>query len=144
MGHPRSFYDAEPSFGFPGDVWPTFEVKSLRAPRKDHKHYGVEQLLLFNPSLDMNVTTDQELLGYFDFDGAETVFFLTRARAFNATLSLTTAQGTLYTGAGKTGALGSATQSFAALTGVSKGVDLTLNADATGAILLSNDMQFSL
>ncbi|MCC6752058.1 MAG: hypothetical protein IT371_30680 [Deltaproteobacteria bacterium] len=74
-------------------------------------------------NVDFNSTADQPL--YLNASR----FIVRRVVAANATVSLTTAAGGIYTGAGKTGtAIVPAAQTYAALTASNKFLDLTLDA----------------
>lgn len=124
---------------------------SVRASRTDHVHpaYGLEQLLFSKRDLNMNATTDQQLNRIWDpgvdQDGAAVTFgfIITRIRFFNASISLTTAQGGIYTSPSKAGvALMATTHPYTGLTGATLGIDATLAAAAldelsAGALYLS-------
>lgn len=92
---------------------------------------GIEQVLFKLIGANMNVTTDQpfSLIG----GSLPPNFFLTRIRAVNASLSLTTAAGGVYDTASKGGTpLVAAAQAYAALTAATIGLDLTLAAYGNG------------
>jgi len=84
------------------------------------------EVLLFQLlTANMNITTDQALVKLLGF----TNFLITRIRAVNSSGNLTTAAGGLYTGAAKSGnAVVAAAQTYAALTGSTLGMELTLAA----------------
>lgn len=91
----------------------------------DHRHsmLNVDQVIFSKRALNMNVATDQAL----DKNGLFTSFLLTRIRFANASISLTTAVGGIYTRAAKAGiAVVAAAQAYAALTGATTGLDLTI------------------
>lgn len=142
MGHPRSFYDAEESFLLNNHPTKGMEGDSLRSPRKDHRHYGVDQLLYYKMGLNMNSVADQQLDRVVILP-EDTAIMLTRARVFNCGVNLTTAQGTLYTGPAKAGALGAATQPYTGISGSGKGIDLTWAAAAL-EIQFITDLYFAL
>jgi hypothetical protein len=87
---------------------------------------------------NMNVTTDQE----FERLGVYPSYIITAIRCCNASTSLTTAAGGIYSAASKGGdTLVAAGQAYSTLTGSTLGLDLTLAAVArgvrTGAPILS-------
>lgn len=88
------------------------------------------ELLLFKLiTANMNTTADQSFVKQFDF----TNYIITRIRTANASTSLSTAAGGIYTAASKGGsALVASGQAYSALTGSTLGVDLTLAAVALG------------
>lgn len=92
--------------------------------------YNQQESVLFRLlSANMNVTTDQALVKMLGF----TTFLITRVRVANASISLTTAAGGIYTGASKAGnAVVAAGQTYAALTAANIGMDLTLAAVGQG------------
>lgn len=74
---------------------------------------------------DMNVDTDQALVKQGTFGS----FVIVGVRAFNASTSLTTAVGGIYTAAAKAGiAIVAANQAYSALTAATIGADLTVAA----------------
>lgn len=86
-------------------------------------HPQVEMLLFRLNGADMNSTADQPIIRQF----ACSSFLITRIRMVDASLSLTTAVGGIYTGASKTGVtVVSAAQAYSALTGATLGMDLTV------------------
>lgn len=91
--------------------------------------FNAERLLYFITTADMNVTTDQA----FTKVGTFTTWMPTVIRAVNASTSLTTAAGGIYDTAAKGGTpLVAAAQAYAALTGATLGLDLTLAAYGKG------------
>lgn len=93
---------------------------------------GVLQLLFRLTSANMNVTTDQAFVPYLWTPGAQ--FLIERIRVVNASISLTTAAGGLYTAASKGGnAIVAAAQAYSTLTGATIGLDLTVAAVGAGA-----------
>lgn len=91
----------------------------------DHVHSGVgeSQRLFAGIGLNFNVTTDQALTKF----GAFTSFIIERIRVYDASTSLTTAQGSLYTGAGKTGiVIMTTTTVFTGATGATVGSDIII------------------
>ena len=92
---------------------------------------GISQLLFKLIGANMNVTTDQAftLIG----GAVPANYFITRIRAVNASLSLTTAAGGVYDTASKGGTtLVAAAQVYSALTAATLGLDLTLTAYGNG------------
>jgi len=86
-------------------------------------HPQVEMLLFRLNGANMNSTADQPIIRQF----ACSSFLITRIRMVDASLSLTTAVGGIYTGASKTGVtVVSAAQAYSALTGATLGMDLTV------------------
>lgn len=80
-------------------------------------------LLFYKRGCDLNVTTDNILVKQFDC----ATFIIDNIRACNASISLTTAVGGIYTAASKGGiAVVANTQGYSALTGPTLGVALTL------------------
>ena len=99
---------------------------------------GQEQVLFRLTGANMNVTTDQE----FERLGVFGPYIITTIRCANASTSLTTAAGGIYSAASKGGdTLVAAGQAYSTLTGSTLGLDLTLAAVArgirTGAPILS-------
>lgn len=100
---------------------------------------GVEQLLFTKVAANMNLDTDQALIP----TGAFSSIIITGVRCVNASTSLTTAAGGIYTAASKGGiAVVAAAQAYSALTGPTLGAELTLAAAgldilATSALYLS-------
>lgn len=91
----------------------------------DHRHsvLGMSQLLFTKAGANMNVATDQQLDKVWDFND----YLIERIRVVNASISLTTAVGGFYTAAAKAGiAVVAAGQAYAALTGPTLGLDLTV------------------
>ena len=93
-------------------------------------------------SADFNSTADQEI------DGLPSAWIPRRITATNASVSMTTAKGGIYTAAGKTGhIIVAAAQSYAALTAASKFKELTIDATAGGAttdVMTSTSIFFAL
>lgn len=92
---------------------------------RDHAHsaLNIEQVLFSLSAANMNSTADQAFTKAWSF----TNFIITRVRVVGGSTSLTTAQGGLYTSAGKAGsAIIAAAQAYTALTGAGKGMDATL------------------
>jgi hypothetical protein len=88
---------------------------------------------------DFNSTGDQAISGF------PASYIIRRITATNASLNLTTAQGGLYTGAGKTGVtIVAAGQVYTALTAAGKFVDLTLAAGVTGDRMTATTIYFAL
>jgi hypothetical protein len=85
-----------------------------------------QELLLFQKTTaDMNSTADQALTKLLGF----TNFLITRIRVAGATVNLTTAAGGVYSAASKGGnVIVAAAQTYAALTGSTLGMELTLAA----------------
>lgn len=108
------------------------------AAASDHVHsvLGQSQILFKKVGANFNVTTDQIL----DKHGIFTSYIVERIRVFNASISLTTAQGAVWSAAAK-GGVGfmATTQAYAALTGPTLGLDATLVAAALDAITGAND-----
>jgi len=99
----------------------------------DHRHsvLGISQLLFSKTGLNMNVTTDQILTKAWAFDD----YLIERIRVVNASISLTTAAGGIYTAAAKAGiAVVAAAQVYTALTGPTLGTDLTVAAAGLDAL----------
>ena len=99
---------------------------------------GQDQVLFRLTGANMNVTTDQE----FERLGVFGPYIITALRCLNASVSLTTAAGGIYSAASKGGdTLVAAGQAYSTLTGSTLGLDLTLAAVArgvrTGAPILS-------
>jgi hypothetical protein len=92
--------------------------------------YTQQESVLFKLlAANMNSTADQALVKLLGFS----TFLITRVRVANASISLTTAAGGIYTGAAKAGnAVVAAAQTYAALTGSTLGMDLTLAAVGQG------------
>jgi hypothetical protein len=108
---------------------------SVRPAAVDHIHSNLrqDQLLFAKTGLNMNVTTDQALDKY----GKFTSFLVTLIRAANGSISLTTAQGSLYTGAGKTGVVIMATTTpYATITGPTTGMDVVIAATGRPVITI--------
>lgn len=96
-------------------------------PAVDHRHsvLGISQVLFSKVGANMNVVTDQALDKAWDFND----YLIERIRVVNASISLTTAAGGFYTAAAKGGiAVVAAGQAYAALTGPTLGLDLTVAA----------------
>lgn len=92
---------------------------------------GVQQLLFRLTGANMNVTTDQAFIPYLWTPGAQ--FLIERIRVVNASTSLTTAAGGIYTAASKGGnAIVAAAQAYSTLTGSTIGLDLTIAAVGNG------------
>ncbi len=92
---------------------------------------GVQQLLFRLTGANMNATTDQAFVPYLWTPGAQ--FLIERIRVVNASISLTTAAGGIYTAAAKGGnAIVAAAQAYSALTGPTIGLDLTIAAVGNG------------
>jgi hypothetical protein len=90
---------------------------------------GQEQVLFRLTSANMNSTSDQE----FERLGQFGPYIITAIRALNASTSLTTAAGGIYSAASKAGdTLVAAGQAYSTLTGSTLGLDLTLAAVARG------------
>lgn len=92
---------------------------------------GVEQCLFKLTSANMNVTTDQtfQIMG----NSSPISYVISRIRVVNASLSLTTAAGGIYTAASKGGnAIVAAAQAYSTLTGATIGLDLTVAAVGNG------------
>ncbi len=88
---------------------------------------------------DMNVTSDQEIK-----IGAAR-YVVRRIVVDNASISLTTAAGGIYTGAAKSGTtVVGAAQAYVALTAASKFLDLTLDAGIATDVLTAATLYFSL
>lgn len=99
---------------------------------------GQDQVLFRLRAADMNVTTDQ----VFEPLGIYPSYIITMIRCCNASLSLTTAAGGIYSAASKSGdTLVAAGQAYSTLTGSTLGIDLTKTAAGrgvrTGAPILS-------
>jgi hypothetical protein len=99
---------------------------------------GQDQVLFRLRGANMNVTTDQE----FERLGVYPSYIITAIRCANASTSLTTAAGGIYSAASKGGdAVVAAGQAYSTLTGSTLGLDLTLAAVGrgvrTGAPILS-------
>lgn len=96
------------------------------------QHPGFEQCLFKLIGANMNVTTDQAFVQI----GGPPIgnFQISRIRVVNASASLTTAAGGVYNAVSKPGGgiLVAAAQTYAALTGGTLGLDLTLTALANG------------
>lgn len=92
---------------------------------------GVEQVL-FKLSANMNTTADQPFAPV----GATTGrYVITQIRARNASVSLTTAAGGVYTAASKGGsAIVAAAQAYSALSSGALGLDLTVAAAGLGEL----------
>ena len=87
-----------------------------------------QDLLGYKIGANFNISTDQLISNL----NNSLKFRITKITVTNASISLTTVQGGLYTGAGKTGTtIVAAGQSYAALTSASVALDLTLNAPNT-------------
>lgn len=92
---------------------------------------GVEQCLFKLISADMNVTTDQTFT--IKGNSAPISYVISRIRVVNASTSLTTAAGGIYTAASKAGnAIVAAAQAYSTLTGATIGLDLTVAAVGNG------------
>lgn len=90
---------------------------------------GVEQTLFSLTTANMNITTDQAFTKLVSFNN----FLVTRIRTVNSSGNLTTAAGGIYTATAKGGnAIVAAGQTYAALTGSTLGLDLTLAAVGSG------------
>lgn len=90
-------------------------------------------------SADMNSTVDQAIV----INSSR--YIIRNIVVSNASTSLTTAAGGLYTGAGKTGTtIVGLAQIYTALTGSTKWIDLSLAAGVTGDILTATTIFFSL
>ena len=99
----------------------------------DHVHsaIGSECVLFTALGKDMNSVADTPLVPKFVF----TTYLITRIRVANASISLTTAAGGIYPSAAKAGTpLVAAGQAYAALTGPTLGLDLTLTAAALSGL----------
>jgi hypothetical protein len=108
----------------------------------DHRHssLGMSQLLFKKIAADMNAVTDQILTKAWDFDD----YLIERIRVVNASISLTTAVGGIYTAAAKAGiAVVAAGQVYSALTGPTLGVDLTV-APAGLDVLTADNLYLAL
>lgn len=93
---------------------------------------GQEQALFKLISANMNITTDQPFLPVGGYPFSD--FLITRIICWNASLSLTTAAGGIYTAASKGGnAIVAAGQAYSTLTGSTLGFDLTIAAVGRGA-----------
>ena len=92
---------------------------------------------------DMNVTTDQAITiqGLGD---QFSKYVVERIVVTNASISLTTAAGGVYTAASKSGAIVAAGQVYSALTAAAKYVALTLTGAATTDVLTGATIYFSL
>lgn len=92
---------------------------------------GVQQVLFRLIGANMNVTTDQALIPYLWTPGQN--YLIERIRVVNASVSLTTAAGGIYTAASKGGsAIVAAAQAYSTLTGPTIGLDLTVAAVGNG------------
>lgn len=92
---------------------------------------GVQQVLFRLIGANMNVTTDQALIPYLWTPGQN--YLIERIRVVNASVSLTTAAGGVYTAASKGGnAIVAAAQAYSTLTGPTIGLDLTVAAVGNG------------
>ncbi len=92
---------------------------------------GVDQLLFRLIGANMNVTTDQALVPYLWTPGQS--YLIKRIRVVNASISLTTAAGGIYTAASKAGnAIVAAAQAYSTLTGATIGLDATIAAVGNG------------
>lgn len=101
----------------------------------DHVHSTVrqDQLLFDGIGLNMNITTDQAMRKY----GKFTSFMITLIRAANGSISLTTAQGSLYTLAAKAGVvIMSTVTAFAGVTGPTTGADIATAATGKPVITI--------
>lgn len=106
---------------------------STHPAAKDHVHsaIGQDQLLFAGFALNFNITTDQLLIKY----GKFTSFLPTLIRVANASGSITTAAGSIYTGAGKTGVLlMTAATVFSGVTAVLQGADVIIAPTGKTAI----------
>lgn len=93
----------------------------------DHPRAGI--LLFVKRSCDFNITTDNILVR----QKACTEYYIDEIRVANASISLTTAVGGVYTASGKGGnALVANTQVYSALTGSGPGLILTLEPIGLG------------
>ncbi len=93
---------------------------------------AVRRILFYLPAPDMNVTTDQ----VFTKLGTFTNYILEGVTALNASVSMTTAAGGIYTGAAKSGIIiTAASQTYAAANAVDSG--LAIGIAATGRRVLS-------
>lgn len=111
------------------------------AARADHSHsaLGIEQVLFKKLEANFNVSTDQALDKSWDFGD----YMITEIRVNNASVSLTTAAGGFYTGAGKTGVVAVANnQAYTALTGATLGMSATIAA--AGKAVLTDDLILAL
>ncbi len=92
---------------------------------------GQEQILFKLVGANMNITTDQPFLPVGGAPFAD--YLITRIRVVNASTSLTTAAGGVYTAASKGGnAIVAAGQAYSGLTGSTLGIDLTVAAVGAG------------
>ncbi len=92
---------------------------------------GVQQVLFRLIGANMNVTTDQAFVPYLWTPGAS--FLIERIRVVNASVSLSTAAGGIYTAASKGGnAIVASGQAYSTLTGATIGLDLTVAAVGNG------------
>jgi hypothetical protein len=97
---------------------------------------GAVRLLGVLRGANFNSTADQPInLQQFNIAPGGTKYRITDIVVTNASISLTTAAGGFYTGAGKTGTtLVAAGQAYSALTGPNVPLSLTLAAGATGNV----------
>lgn len=112
-----------------------------RPARIDHVHspLGMYCRLGFIVAANMNIATDQLPTKTIDYDA----YLVDTVRTFDASVSLTTAVGGIYTLAAKTGVIVvAAAQAYAALTTNALGLDLTIAA--AGKDKLFDDMILSL
>ncbi len=87
----------------------------------DQRH--ADRILFHIINADMNTTADQEFVKKFVFEE----YIIDRIFTSDASISLTTAQGGIYTGAGKTGtAIVAATQAYSAMISTTDVLGLTL------------------
>lgn len=117
----------------------TFDAKG-RATTADDSTYEVRYVMLGKKTgADMNAVTDQAVTI------ASSRYVLRRILVENASISLTTCAGGIYTGAGKTGTiLVAAAQVYSALTATTKWIDLTIAAGATADVVTASTIYISL
>lgn len=113
--------------------------QSVSPAAADHSHLHYSQVLFFKRALNINTIADQILAKSWLFQN----YFITAIRLANATISLTTASGGIYTAAAKGGIALAANQALSTLTGPTTGMDLTLAAAGRDEIAAS-DAYFAL
>lgn len=102
---------------------------------------GRNRLLATVIGANMNSTADQAFVK----NGAWSTGFVDKITVRNASISLTTVQGGIYTAASKAGtAIVAASQAYSALTTAFLGIDLTVTAGGKSAASLITNMVLSL